>query len=301
MDGNQQDETESKLTARLRSWQPKIKQHPVMTAIIIVTSILVTMLIVMIVLGYWFDWSWVGVNGGYSKITTTTSSTGTTTTATEKPPAKNLWDMLQFLILPVVLVVIAYFFNRATARHERAITRDKQHEDALQAYIDKMSELLLDANRPLRQSKPEEEVRKIARVRTLTVLSRLDGKRKRSVLQFLYESGLIDKNNRIVELNGGDFWQADLRWLHLENAHLGGTLCWKVNFSDAFLHGAYLGGVEFREVTWNGADLSGAYLEEAKFLDADGNKYTTEIAIEEQLKEAKSLQGATMPDRSKHP
>ena len=40
---------------------------------------------------------------------------------------------------------------------------------------------------------PDEDVRAVARARTLTALTRLDGERKRSVLQFLYESGLISK------------------------------------------------------------------------------------------------------------
>ena len=61
--------------------------------------------------------------------------------------------------------------------------KDNQRETALQTYIDKMSELLLEKH--LRTSQPEEEVRKIARVRTLTVLRGLDANRKGSVLQFL--------------------------------------------------------------------------------------------------------------------
>jgi len=184
---------------------------------------------------------------------------------------------------------------------ERDIALDNQREVALQEYIDKISELLLE--RHLRESHPEDEVRKIARARTLTVLPRLDGMRKRNVLQFLYESGLINKSGPIVELSGADLWQADLNGIYLRDAHLGGSLCWKVDFSDAFLHGAYLGGIQFREVTWNGADLSEAYLEGATFLDADGKprKDATGVIIEELEKKVKSLQGAIMPDGKIHP
>ena len=60
--------------------------------------------------------------------------------------------------------------------------KDNQRETALQEYIDKMSELLLQKN--LRESAEEDEVRKIARVRTLTILPRLDARRKGSVLHF---------------------------------------------------------------------------------------------------------------------
>ena len=127
---------------------------------------------------------------------------------------KTLWDWLQLLIIPAVLAVGGYVFTYTTSRNERAATEkrtqaerdialDNQHEAALQAYIDNMSELLLE--KKLRDSAEDDEVRKIARVRTLTVLPRLDVRRKRSVLNFLAESGLIIKGKRIVDLSGADF------------------------------------------------------------------------------------------------
>ena len=93
------------------------------------------------------------------------------------------------------------------AQTERDIALDNQREVALQEYIDKISELLLEKR--LRESPPEGEVPKIARVRTLTVLPRLDGIRKRSVLQFLYDSGLIYKDNPIIHLSGAELRQAE--------------------------------------------------------------------------------------------
>ena len=69
-----------------------------------------------------------------------------------------------------------------------------------------MSELLLTSN--LRKSGLNDEARYIARARTLTVLSQLDGdgERKKTVLQFLYEASLIKKNvdSNIVSLEGAD-------------------------------------------------------------------------------------------------
>jgi len=108
---------------------------------------------------------------------------------------KTLWDWLQLLIIPAVLAIGGYLFTFTISRNERKaadthnqtereIAQDNQREAALQEYIDKMSELLL--HEKLRESQPGDEVRKIARVRTLTVLPRLDGERKRSVLQFLH-------------------------------------------------------------------------------------------------------------------
>jgi oligoendopeptidase F len=70
----------------------------------------------------------------------------------------------------------------------REIAEDNQHEAALQAYIDNMSALLLEND--LSNQVQLDKVRKIGRVRTLTVLRRCDGKRKAIVLQFLCESDL---------------------------------------------------------------------------------------------------------------
>ncbi|MGZ3611524.1 MAG: hypothetical protein ACXVBU_15830, partial [Ktedonobacteraceae bacterium] len=57
---------------------------------------------------------------------------------------KTLWDWLQLLIIPVVLALGGYLFTYTTGRTEREIASDRQCEEALQAYIDKISELLLE-------------------------------------------------------------------------------------------------------------------------------------------------------------
>jgi hypothetical protein len=114
---------------------------------------------------------------------------------------KTLWDWLQLLIIPLALAVIAILFNRTERKNEQRIASDNQQEAALQEYIKEMSVLMLERN--LRKSDVDAEVLTIARVRTLTTLPRLDEVRKGSVLQFLYESKLIEKNN-IVDLTGAD-------------------------------------------------------------------------------------------------
>ena len=87
-----------------------------------------------------------------------------------------------------------------------------------------MSELLL--HEKLRESAEDDEVRKIARVRTLTILPRLDGKRKASVLQFLHESGLIDKDKHIIDLSEASLSEVSLSRANLLGAHLNGAdLC----------------------------------------------------------------------------
>ena len=170
-------------------WQ-RIRQHP-MTAIVITVGIVV---ILVVILGYLLNWNWTGFKSEESKITITTTSKSITT-ALESQPTKNLWDWLQpigILAIPVVVGIGTVWFTTKQGQVRDAENKDNQQETALQTYIDNMSELLL--HQQLRSSAKEDEVQKIARVRTLTVLRGLDATRKASVLQFLREAGLIDKN-----------------------------------------------------------------------------------------------------------
>jgi uncharacterized membrane protein len=185
--------------ARVRSLWQKIRK-PLLGVVAFVVSMLMIALIVGIIGGYVFNWNWTGLS------------------------QKTLWDWMQLLFIPVVLAIAGFWFNHRERKAaefraenernaaelraitERDIADDNQHEKVLQEYIDKMSELLLHED--LRGSDPEKEMRKIARVRTLTVLPRLDGQRKRNVIQFLYESGLIDKDKRIIDLGGADLSEA---------------------------------------------------------------------------------------------
>jgi uncharacterized protein YjbI with pentapeptide repeats len=121
---------------------------------------------------------------------------------------KRFGTRLQLLIIPFALAIIAIFFNKSERKNEQRIASDNQQEAALQEYIKEMSELLLERN--LRKSDWDAEVRNIARVRTLTVLPRLDGTRKRNVLLFLYDADLIDKGRQIIDVADADFSEAYL-------------------------------------------------------------------------------------------
>jgi hypothetical protein len=195
------------MVAKLQSWWQRTKR-PLEVAIIIFSLVILIALIIVVIIGYLLKWGWTGLS------------------------QKTLWDWLQLLIIPVVLAVGGYLFNYTTTRAEQrntqlrdqteqAIASDNQRESAFQAYIDSMSELLL--HEKLRESEPGAEVRNIARVRTLTILPRLDANRKRSVLQFLHESGLIEKGKNIIDLSGADLNKADLRRANLSFANLSGA------------------------------------------------------------------------------
>ena len=291
------------MIAKFRSWWRKIRKPLLIVGI---TSLLVAV-VVLIFLAVWF------YGTGFA--------------------GKTLWDWLNLLGVIAIPVVVALGASWYTAQQEKVSDKentDNQREAALQAYIDSMSELVL--HEKLRESGENDEVRNIARVRTLTVLPRLDLGRKRIVLQFLYESGLIDKDKKIVDLQGVNLHKTHLSYIQLRRADLSG-----VNLSDSFLlniglveakldgamlsncnlYAANLMGTDLRASLLCGsnlieADLTDADLRSANLMDADlrganlsnanlsGAFLTGAKVTDEQLDKAYSLKGATMPDESIH-
>ncbi len=246
-----------------------------------------------------FSWDWTGFGSGVSQITITSASRGITTTR-ELQPGKTLWDWLGLLAALAVPVVVgfgvAWFTHSQQVRDqqiaeqraeserlaaeqraeserlaaeqravsEREIAADNQREEALQTYLDKISELLLKEH--LRESQPEDEVQKIARIRTLTVLHRLDAVRKASVLQFLYEAGLITKGaeNAIIDLTGANLSRADLSKRNLSRIKLNGA-----NLTEADLTETDLSGADLHAATLSGADLTKANLSDVDLSKVD--------------------------------
>jgi len=166
------------------------------------------------------------------------------------------------LAIPAVVGLGAAWYTAQQGKVSDRENTDNQRETALQTYIDKMSELLL--HEKLRDSAEEDEVRNVARVRTLTVLLRLDANRKSNVLQFLYESGLINKDESIIDLRTVRLRASDLDRVIPRGAYLSGA-----DLSGADLRGADLHGAFFRKADLSGADLSGADLRRADLREAD--------------------------------
>jgi hypothetical protein len=182
----------------------------------------------------------------------------------EVQPFKTLWDWLGLLIVPAVLAVGGYLFTRSESQATREAAERRAQDETLQAYLDQIGQMLLDPNRPLRRSTYGDSLRTLARARTLAVLRRLDGTRKGTVLQFLYESGLIgritnrkpfEKDDLIVELR-----DADLSGAVVTGAVLSGVDLKGINLSHADLRGASLSSADLRGTNLREANLSGAYL-----------------------------------------
>lgn len=224
---------------------------------------------------------------------------------------KKLWDWMQLLFIPVVLALGGYLFTLAQDARQQAIEEQRAQDAALQSYFDQMGALL--ENGDLRDS--ESEARGLARARTLSILERLAPaqeerpsiwtrsdeqrrrqERQREVLEFLYGANLINKENPAASLYNANLTYADLREINLKGADLSGVNLHGAtmeprnpgrgkgaDLSDANLTYADLGSVKLSRVDLSGADLTGA----------------TNIT-DTQLRQPYSLEGATMPDGSKH-
>lgn len=183
---------------------------------------------------------------------------------------KSLWDVLSLIITPLFLAIIAFLFSHAdkekelllTEKHtqtDREIEADRMREASLQAYLDKISELVLEKG--LHRLGKDSEVRNIARVKSLTALDQLDGKRRVILLRFLFESDLLNIQNTIVQLNGAslnnaEFYKMDLSGINLSGADLQESVLLHIDlpkscFRNSILSKAKLGFVDLSE-----ADLS---------------------------------------------
>jgi uncharacterized protein YjbI with pentapeptide repeats len=217
-----------------------------------------------------------------------------------------LWDWLKLLVVPAVIAGGGLWFNRQQRERELEIAREQREQDAkiaesrtqdeaLQAYLDQMSNLLIpNRDQPsLYDEDPPDSLKSVARARTLTVLPRLDGNRKARVVQFLYESGLISSESPVLALSGADLSDANLSeanlkdadlsganlskanlyvaslWgANLQNARLSNANLWAASLGEANLRQANLRGIDASHAILNDADLRSAGLIEAKLIEA---------------------------------
>ena len=261
---------------------------------------------------------------------------------------KEFWDYLELLIVPAAIAVGVAVINwmqswreRQTDEaqrvreqqmddrqrwlelevaqkqwdRERDLARQRAMDTALETYLDKMEGIVVELLPYLDDAeKGRSDIFPLARARTLTLLERLDGSRKRAVMRFLSETTMIHKLRGPIALQDADFSDAELTRMDLSDRNLSGarltraklanTLLWgtdlrAANLSGAVLTGASLGlaGVPFSlpgEVDAEPAQTRLATLEmvDLSYANLDGAQGWTV----EQLASAKTLEGATMPD-----
>jgi len=185
--------------------------------------------------------------------------------------AKTLWDWMSLLIVPFALAIGAWLLNRSERAGEQWIAQERIHEDALQIYLDRMTELMLKEK--LCKSANDDETRSLARSRTITVLRILDGARKGIVATFLYESGLINIVP-IIKLNNADISNAQLRKANLSAACLSRSNLMGANLSHARLMDANLSYVRLENANLRSASLLSTNLLSAKCENAKFSRAT---------------------------
>jgi uncharacterized protein YjbI with pentapeptide repeats len=277
-----------------------VRQH--ITAIAVVLG-----LIVLIVAGIWF---W-GVLIAYVSPT----------------DAKERKDVVQTLALIAAGFVgaIGGIVGIANLRQQRDLEEQRAQEDALQAYLEQIGSLLKEQHLV---NTDREDLKQLAQAQTLTVLARLDGNRKGTLVRFLYGAGLITKNKPVLDLSeadlrdaylyGANLTDANLRRARLSRAKLGrakldgadlafadlrkANLYWAslehaslafAELFDANLANASLSGADLNFAWLNGADLRKAALSSANLSDV---KLDRANVTEEQLADCESLKFAIMPD-----
>jgi uncharacterized protein YjbI with pentapeptide repeats len=190
---------------------------------------------------------------------------------------KTLWDWMDLLLVPLFIATGALLLSRTqrvTERQrakahlavEQEIESDRQQEEALQAYFDRIIELVLKEK--LSRFSPD-EVRNVAKTRTHTVLRLLDGRRKGMVVLFLRDSGLIDRSDAIIDLSGSDLHGALLASASLKRVNLAEADLSNADLSDANLSGSYLSATKLSGADLHAANLSGTNLFEASLNDAN--------------------------------
>lgn len=179
--------------------------------------------------------------------------------------SKTYWDWMELLVVPLALAIAGYWLAKIQkqteleiAKEEKRIDREiarevketeleialeRQRQQTLENYLDRMKELILDRNLTFASSEIFEE-RRLARTLTLNVLRELTAKRNRQVVQFLQELELITwggEHGPILDLSRAELSNSDLRMVNLEKA---------------FLRGIFLEGANLEKANLIEADLS---------------------------------------------
>jgi len=251
---------------------------------------------------------------------------------------KTIWDYLEKLIIPIVIGIVAFWYQRMAKKRDEAakkaakdrdeeikeaarerdkeiekaarergleIESDRQRQTTLATYFDRMSDLLIKHN--LRESEKGSEARIVAKARTVSALRYLDGKRIAQVIWFLTDSKLGGMKLLRIELP-----KADLHGVNLREADIQGAYLPEINLQEAFLSKAKLQGANLRDAKLQGAYLWLANLQGARLLRANlqrahleganlqGADLSEALVAAKQLSEASSVKNATMPDGTKY-
>src|SRR5215218_10495096 len=199
---------------------------------------------------------------------------------------KTIWAWLNLVGVSSAIIIVGWIVTRKQRERDEAIALEKAQDEALQAYLDQMSNLVVDhklgqklgdargkdsdgehkfkfevwtkeakLSWGLAEEESEDHIPEVAQARTTAVLLSLDARHKRRPLKLIHELGLIKREDNVLDLTNAGLDHADLSELSLREAHLVGA---DLRVSD--LSGADLSKSDLTEVDLRGADLRRANL-----------------------------------------
>ena len=241
--------------------QPRLRPRRGVQWLTVIVAVAVT-LGILIYIGYGLQWT------GF----------GPTRASGGGQPPKTLWEWLGLLIVPAMLAAGAFWINQRQKQHdvqiqaaekkrEETAAIQRAQDEALGAYLDQMSDLIVD--REMRKKPDDPDLRRLAQARTLAILLGLDQDRKRRPLRLIYELSLIMKEEPILNLKNAGLDTADLSEITLHDACLREVDLRLANLSGADLKGSDLGGADLRGANLSNANLSDTVLVGANLLPYD--------------------------------
>ena len=175
--------------------------------------------------------------------------------------AKTLWDWLELALIPFILALSVWYLGKIEKNIDEQRDFEKNQETNINNYLESMTKLLLENN--LKSASRNDEVQIVARTKTLMMLQKADKNRKALIIQFLFESGLID-TEPIVDLNGADISESDLNGIILREANIKGAY-----FNNSKLIGSKLDGANLSSSNFNGSNISNSTFENTNLTYAN--------------------------------
>jgi hypothetical protein len=93
-------------------------------------------------------------------------------------PDATVWDWLRLAFVSISIAVAAYLFNLSLSKRTEFIEDQREQQEGLEAFIDKLIDLSVEKD--LRNREDLSDIRLLTRARTLALLWRLDANRKKA-------------------------------------------------------------------------------------------------------------------------
>lgn len=171
-------------------------------------------------------------------------------------PAKTLFDWLDLLIIPLSIGLLGWLYKEAEKSKTKKIEEERARSESLNSFFNIITDLLKDHDL---SGTPSKQTKAMAKTRINVTLSQLDGGRKGQLLQFLYESDLIDISPK-MKLLGANFNDSILDQIVLGGSEIRGAY-----FKNATIKEANLNGIILNSSNLENANLSGSLVDNSDF------------------------------------